>query len=64
MKKQITIPVAMLLVLVAFGFVGQMDYEDAQAQEAHYCDMVKAGHWPDYQGTYRRECLPPKSVPR
>lgn len=30
-----------------------MDYEDAQAEEVNYCEMVKAGHWPDYRGTYR-----------
>ena len=64
MKKQIAIPVGMLLVLAVFGFVGHMDYEDEQAAQAQYCEMVKVGHWPDYQGTYRRECLPPKSVPR
>ena len=38
--------------------------EDQQAEQERYCEMVKAGHWPDYQGTYRRECLPPKSEPR
>ena len=64
MKKQITIPVGMLLVLAAFGFAGHMDYEDQQAEQAHYCEMVKAGFWPDYQGTYRRECRTPKSGPR
>lgn len=41
-----------------------MDYEDAQAEEANYCEMVKAGHWPDYRGTYRAECRSPKSVRR
>ncbi len=57
--------IAVLLALLGlFGLAGAMDYEDQQAAQAQYCDMVKAGHWPDYQGTYRRECLPPKSVPR
>ena len=54
----------LLAVLGLFGLVGAMDYEDAQAEEANYCEMVKAGHWPDYRGTYRAECRPPKSVPR
>lgn len=35
-----------LLVLAAFGLVGQMDYEDAVAQEAHCLAMVEAGSWP------------------
>lgn len=55
---------ALLALLGIFGLAGAMDYEDQQAEQEHYCEMVKAGHWPDYQGTYRRECLPPKSVPR
>jgi len=35
-------------LLVTFGMVGSMDYEDAVRQEAHYCKMVKAGHWPAF----------------
>lgn len=64
MQGSFTIPVGFLLVLAVFGFVGHMDYEDEQAAQAQYCEMVKAGHWPDYQGTYRRECLPPSPAPR
>lgn len=55
--------IATALVLL-MGLVGRMDYEDQQADQAHYCEMVKAGFWPDFNGTYRRECLPPKSEPR
>lgn len=55
--------IAAALVLL-LGLVGRMDYEDQQADQAHYCEMVKAGYWPDYQGTYRRECRPPKSAQR
>ena len=64
MKNQITIPVGLLLALAILGFVGQMDYEDANMAHAQYCEMVKAGDWPDYQGTYRRECLRPSPAPR
>lgn len=35
-----------LLALAMFGLVGQMDYEDAVAQEAHCLAMVEDGHWP------------------
>jgi hypothetical protein len=31
------------------GVVGNGDYEDALAEEAHYTNMVCAGHWPDYK---------------
>ena len=51
-------------VFLLLGLMGHMDYEDAKAEEANYCEMVKAGHWPDYQGTYRSECRPPKIAQR
>ena len=53
-----------LVLLALYGIVGAMDAEDAQAEQEHYCEMVKAGYWPDYQGTYRRECLRPSPEPR
>ena len=46
-------------LVLLFGLVGRMDYEDQLAEQANYCEMVKAGFWPDYQGTYRRECRTP-----
>jgi hypothetical protein len=36
--------IATALVLL-FGLAGHMDYEDQQAEQAHYCDMV-VGVWP------------------
>lgn len=48
-----------LLVVLALGIVGRMDADDAQLEADHYCEMVKAGHWPDYQGTYRTQCRRP-----
>lgn len=44
-------------VIIAFGIVGHCDYEDEQDAEALYCDNVKAGIWPDYEGTYKKSCL-------
>ena len=41
--------VVALTFLIAIGFVGNGDYEDALAEEAHYTNMVCAGHWPDYK---------------
>ena len=45
-----------LVIFAAFGAVGVMDYEDALIQQALYCDNVKSGLWPDYEGTYVSEC--------
>ena len=36
----------------------------AQADADNYCEMVKAGHWPDYQGTYRTQCRRPSGGQR
>lgn len=62
--RTISAVAAIVVLLAVLGMVGKMDADSAQIDADHYCEMVKAGHWPDYQGTYRRECLPPKSVPR
>lgn len=51
---------ALVGVFLLLGLMGHMDYEDAKAEEANYCEMVKAKLWPDYRGTYRRECQRPK----
>lgn len=49
--------IAVLLALLGlFGLAGAMDYEDQQAEQEHYCEMVKAKLWPDFRGTYRKEC--------
>lgn len=37
-----------LTLALMIGIVGQMDYEDAKAQEQHYTHMVCSGAWPDY----------------
>jgi len=44
------------LFLLLFGLVGHWDYEDAEAQSILYCENVKAGIWPDYEGTYKKFC--------
>ena len=62
--RTISAVAAIVVLLALLGIVGKMDADSAQRDADHYCEMVKAGHWPDYQGTYRRECLPPKPAPR
>lgn len=39
----------LVAIMVIFGLVGNQDYEDAVADEQHYCAMVKAGYWPAYR---------------
>lgn len=45
----ITTAAAIAALLLAFGIVGAMDYEDAVAADQHYNEMVCAGYWPDYE---------------
>ena len=46
----------LIAVLLAFGWVGQSDYQAAQVEQEYYCEMVAGGRWPDYNGTYKTEC--------
>ena len=36
-------------LLAAYGIVGAMDYHDEQREQAHYCEMIESGYWPDYR---------------
>lgn len=55
--KRYQIILAGLGLLIAMGIVGQSDFEEAERQEAEYCEMVKlwkqtkgqAG-WPAFNG--------------
>lgn len=40
---------AIVFVAVAYGIVGELDYQDAIKQDQHYCGMVKSGAWPNYK---------------
>lgn len=44
------------LLFVAMGIVGHFDAEEAERQADEYCYNVKTGLWPDYQGTFKRDC--------
>jgi hypothetical protein len=39
-----------IIMVYAFMFVSNMDYQEAERGDARYIEMVKAGHWPDYKG--------------
>lgn len=54
----ILIPLAVVVVL---AFAGLLDEDAAQADEQHYCEMVKLHKetgkgWPDYKGIYAEVC--------
>jgi len=54
-----TLPIGILLAAIGVMLmliIGRMDYQDAEREHAHYCEMVQAGHWPDYRQIYEEEC--------
>lgn len=56
MRDTFSLPVGLVLILVLMGIVGAVDAEDAEKQEQLYCEMVAAGHWPDYRQNYPQIC--------
>jgi len=55
--KRYQVILAVIGLVIAMGIVGQSDFEEAERQQAEYCEMVKlwkqtkgqAG-WPAYNG--------------
>ncbi len=43
-------------ILVALKFAGDADYQEAQDQQARYCENVSSGVWPDYKGNAAEVC--------
>ena len=68
LKRNLYTIAGVLLGVLAFGFVGEMDYQDALLAEQEYCESVREGRHPDYDGIYRDVCLDlngsPKQFPR
>jgi hypothetical protein len=55
--KRYQVLLAVIGLIVAMGIVGQSDLEEAERQQAEYCDMVKLwkqtkgqSGWPAYNG--------------
>ena len=55
--KRYQVILAVIGLVIAMGIVGQSDLEEAERQQAEYCEMVKLwkqtkGHagWPAYNG--------------
>lgn len=38
----------LIIAIAALALAGCDDYEVAQQNADHYCEMVLAGYWPDY----------------
>jgi len=43
--------------LAIVGLVGSIDYSEELAEEMLYCEMVEAGHWPDYKEHGHAYCV-------
>lgn len=48
--------ISSVLIALAYLVFGAMDYADELRERDYYCEMVAAGAWPDYRGSYGREC--------
>ena len=55
--KRYQVILAVIGMIVAMGIVGQSDFEEAERQQAEYCEMVKLfkqtkgqSGWPAYNG--------------
>lgn len=40
---------AAAILVAGYLLAGHMDYEDEQDEFKRYCEMVEAGHWPDFK---------------
>lgn len=50
-------PLLMVIVLfVAMGIVGEMDYQDAILEHEAYCKNVAEGVWSDYKKIFEESC--------
>ena len=57
MIKRYQVILAVIVLVIAMGIVGQSDFEEAERQQAEYCEMVKLfkqtkgqSGWPAYNG--------------
>ena len=65
-KRELYFMIACLIGLAILGIAGNMSYHDERVERNFYCEMVKAGAWPDYKHIYAAECpvRHPKPQPR
>ncbi len=46
----------LILLLILAGFASGRD--DSEKDDQEYCRMVAEKRWPDYRGSYHRDCQP------
>jgi hypothetical protein len=47
---------AAVFFIAAILLIGTMDYQDELLEQKRYCKNVRDNVWPDYLGTFKREC--------
>ena len=47
--KSSAVILGLLAAIVLLSLVGRMEEQDQGMVDAHYCEMVEAGHWPAYR---------------
>lgn len=52
----ITAAFVVVYVIALFSIAADADMQEQQRIQAEYCDMVAAGHWPDYKGNAALAC--------
>ena len=55
MKYPVSLWIALITLIMAWGIVGKGDYKDAKVYKAHQCEMIYLGHWPE---SVNRSCKP------
>lgn len=55
-EATLTVIGAFIVIAIAVLIIGTLDAEDAKTDQQVYCEMVKDGKWPDYEGTYHDFC--------
>ncbi|MBN46231.1 MAG: hypothetical protein CMH23_07135 [Methylophaga sp.] len=56
MTNKVLTGIGIIVAVVLFGIVGRMDYEDELKSQAHYCEMVREGAWPDFKKIFEESC--------
>lgn len=47
--SRFTLPLIVVLWLLAIALGGNADYQEAQREHHRYCQMVARGAWPDFK---------------
>lgn len=45
-----------VIMAVLLGVAGSFDVAEESRQAEEYCEMVRSGLWPDYEGTFKKNC--------